>query len=109
MKAGKLKHKIELQKNVPVADKANQKIPVWTTIERRWCRITPMTARELKQAEMSKAEVDYKLIMRYDNTLAGEALFNFRFKYGDIILEVVSSINVEEESKEWEILCKETV
>lgn len=64
--SGKLRHKVELQANVPAQDPVTGEMRnVWTTIARPWADIVPMSAREFFSSNAEQSEVRGRMTIRY--------------------------------------------
>jgi len=110
MKAGKLRHRIELQSNAPTQDSYGEPIASWTTDDTVWASIEPLSGRELLRAQEVHAEVTTRIRVRYPGALGASTLTaDDRIKHGARIFEIAAVINPDERDRELELLCVEAV
>lgn len=107
MKAGTLRHRVEIQSADSTADELNQVIIEegdWTTVDFRWADIKPLRSREMDHLNSIYSDVSHRIrIRQYDLT------DEYRIKYGSRIFNIESVINVDERNKESELIVKEVV
>ena len=105
MRAGKLRHRIEVQTSVETQDAYNQPTSVWTTAVTLWGSIEPLSGRELLRADAVMGEVTTRVRMRYDSNITPAA----RLKHGTRYFDIAAVMNREDRDAEVEVLCKEAV
>lgn len=78
----------------------------WLTIATVWANIRPLRGRELYQANQVHSETTSKVTIRYRSGI----LPKMRINYSGRILEIIAPpINISEENRFLEILCKELI
>ena len=108
MEAGKLRHRITIQ-NPPAArneyGEEEQDSDDWTDFKTVWAAITPLSGRELWNAQQSQPDVTHRIEIRY---LAG-VTSKQRAKLGSRLFNFQSMANIEERNRELHIVAVERV
>jgi SPP1 family predicted phage head-tail adaptor len=104
MRAGKLRHRVELQKPTE-STLGSDGLPVvtWSTQERRWAEIRPLSARELFAAQQVQAQVTHAVKLRWTNPLNAK----YRIKWNTRYFGIESVIDPDERNVEHTLLCRE--
>ena len=102
MDAGKLKHRISIERDTTGNDASGGITHTWTPFAAVWGWIEPLTAHRLFQAMQANADTTGIIHIRY---LPG-ILPEMRVKYGARVLRIVSII-ADENKVETQILYKE--
>lgn len=102
MQAGKLRRRIDIQKNVPTQDAAGQPIASWTSLGRVWASRQPLSARELLQAEQIVGTGAESYRIRYLSTVTTRC----RIEDDDVYLDINGILNVDGRNRELILLCK---
>jgi len=105
MRAGRLRHRIEIQQDTPVRNDMGEPVPGWATIHTVWASITPVGGQERFSNNKESAEVSHKIKIRY---LAGLSPA-MRIKYGTRIFDIQNVLNYDERNADMEILALEQV
>lgn len=64
--AGRLRHRIELQRQVETQDSSTGAVTVvWQTFASLWCAIEPISGREFISAQSNMSECTVRLIIRH--------------------------------------------
>lgn len=92
MRAGLLRHRIEIQEQTQTEDAAGQPIRTWTTVFTRWGEISPLRGKEKVEAEQVKSKTNVKIRLRYCAVLTTE----YRLKHGGKFYNIESIVNVGE-------------
>jgi SPP1 family predicted phage head-tail adaptor len=105
MKAGKLKHKIVIQRDVGTTLNADGgHVPSWTTFLTTWAAVEPLTSREVVQGGQQIADATHRITLRYRTGIhsAMRATWQGRtFNFSG------PPLNTEEANRELVILAKE--
>ena len=103
--AGKLRHRISIQRKVSNDDGMGGGVMSWQEIKSTRAMITPLSGRESLQAQRIEAETTHRLYMRYfaDLEQADKVVYDGR----DFNIKAI--INIEERNKYLELQCKEGV
>lgn len=66
MQAGKLRHRITLQRNVPRQDpRSGEMVSQWRDVDSVWAEVVPLSAREFVAARAAQSEVVARITIRY--------------------------------------------
>jgi SPP1 family predicted phage head-tail adaptor len=106
VKAGDLRHRVEIQSSTAARGQSGATLPAWnTSVPFAYARakIEPLSAREVFAAEAASAEVTHRITIRY---LAGLKT-DMRIKHGTRYFDVVGIRNIEERNAWLELLCVE--
>ena len=106
MRAGPLRHRVEIQQATESADAHNQAVQSWATVASRWAQIRPATGREVLDGQAPAADVSHEITLRhYSRTLTPK----FRLKLGTRVFNVVSAVNFDERNRRTVIQAREEV
>ena len=105
MRAGQLRHRLELQENTPTRNAVGEEVAVWSTIERFYGSIEPLSGREFLNAQASAAEMSHRIRRRYKAGITPD----HRIRFGERLFDINVVINIDERSRELEILVKEAI
>lgn len=103
MKIGQLRHRLEIQEQRSVRDEWGNQVSEWFTVATAWAAIEPIRGEEYWAAGAQRGETIHRVTMRYVPGVTPE----HRLLFGDRILEIESTLNLEERSRLLELLCKE--
>lgn len=70
-----------------------------------WCHVEPLSGRQLIAAQQLVTTVTHRVTTRYNPSLALHP--RLRIKIGPRVLLISHVLNVDERSREWEMLCTE--
>lgn len=104
MRAGKLRHRIEIQKPVEVENPQGEPVKSWELVDTVWASIDPISANERFTALQVMGEVTHQIGMRYRQIDTA-----WRLKYGQRVFNIDSSLNYEERNVRLTILAREEV
>ena len=105
MRAGKLRHRIEVQTATETQDAYNQPTAVWATAVTLSGSIEPLSGRERLIAGAVTGEVTTRVRMRYDANITPKA----RLLHGARVFDIAAVMNREDRDAEVEVLCREAV
>lgn len=105
MRAGSLRHRIAFQTFAETKGARGGVSDAWTTMSTVWGSISPLTGRELTNAQMRNSEITHKITIRYLSTVnaKGRALFGTR------IFQLYEVLNIDERGIEMQIGAKEVL
>lgn len=104
MRAGQLRHEIEIQQTTDTLDAAGQPTRSWTTFANVWASIEPVSGSELVVARQLDPKTTHKVTMRYLSGVTAK----MRIRHGTRYLEPVEPPrNTDERNIMLEFLCKE--
>lgn len=106
MEAGRLRHRITVQQNVPVQDVSGDPVAAWSTLGTAWGAIEPLRGREATYAgEQTLGEMDTRIILRY-SLLTAQITPAHRLVHQGSIFNVVSVAHVKLEQRAIEIMAR---
>ena len=109
MRAGRLRHRLVLQKPVTARNATtNEKETTWTTVSTVWGGIEPIRGKERVSAQGLDAVYDVRLPMRYSSEIAGIDA-TWRATNGGKVYAFQSVLNIDERNNEVEVLASEGV
>ncbi len=76
--AGVLRHRVEHQRLTTAADGTGQPIETWTTLGTYWSQCTALLGKELVNAQAVRADLDFRVRLRYGPSIFPEDRFLFR-------------------------------
>jgi len=103
MRAGNLRHKLEIQENTPTRNAVGEEVDSWTTVATVWASIEPLSGVELLNAQQVAAETTVRIGLRYRSGVTAA----HRIKFGARIFDINVVSNVGERNRELQLLCKE--
>jgi len=65
MRAGKLRHRVQIQERVETKDAHGGITESWSTVVTRYASIEPLSGRELFEAQKASSEATVRIKMRY--------------------------------------------
>lgn len=103
MRAGRLRHRIEIQQPVTVQDVYGEPLTTWERHALCWASAEPLRGQELFNARQTLAEVNVRFRLRY---LAGVEP-DMRVLFDGRTFDLVEIIDVDERHKELQLLAVE--
>lgn len=111
MRAGKLRHRVEIQVPDEVADSMLGRKPDptgdgsgWSTIGHAWANVTTLSTRERLIAGANMSSITTKVYMRWDSRVNTTA----RLKFGTRVLNVIGPpFDAEGRKREMTLTCEE--
>jgi SPP1 family predicted phage head-tail adaptor len=105
MKAGKLRHKITIQKTTQTADSIGGIIDSWSTFATVWAHIEPLKGKETLQGEQISTDLFLRITIRYLSGLTAK----MRISWNSRTFDIKSISNLDERNREMELLCVEVL
>lgn len=103
MRAGELRHKIELQEQTETADGMGGFTLSWRTKAAVWAAIAPAYSAEEIQNLQNELLITHQIRIRYYEDLKP----SWRIKFGTRYFNIHSILNVDERNREQQIMAKE--
>ncbi len=103
MRAGDLRHRIELQSTTNTSDGMGGQTNTWNTQDQVWAAIWPVSATEQLRAASQNMTITHKIRIRYYANLDA----SWRIKFGSRYFSIVSIIDQEERHQQMDLLCRE--
>lgn len=105
IRAGKLKHRVEVQARTVQQDTFGDAAEVWTTLAFRWASIEPEGGREVWQADQQRPDVSGTITIRSYRGLTPK----HRIKWGSRIFNLESVTDLGEDGVEMRLAYREEV
>lgn len=105
MIAGKLRHRVTIQRMTETQNDYGETTQTWSDFAVSDASISPLSGREAFQAMQMQADVTHKVVTRY---VAGVTP-RMRLTFGERLFNIESVINSEERNIQLELLCKESL
>jgi SPP1 family predicted phage head-tail adaptor len=106
MRTGSLRHYVEIHALTIIEDDIGNQTEEWAKVAEAWASIEPLKGDEYFAAASTQAQVSHKVTLRppgIEITPANRIIFGSR------TLEIESVINVREQNRELQLMCKEKV
>ena len=105
MRAGKLRHRVIVQRRVEATDPQGGIEESWTTLAYRWASVEPLRGTELFTAQQIEPKTTHRVRLRWDS----EPLLSTkdRLEFRGRVLNIGSMLNVDERRREFELMCEE--
>jgi SPP1 family predicted phage head-tail adaptor len=105
MQAGKLRHRIIIQKQtLGAADAYGEPARTWSTWAGRWSSIEPISGREIQYARSFAGTVSHKITLRHLDVVAT----TYRVKFGSRTFAINAVITPREVKDELWLFCTES-
>lgn len=106
MNPGQLRHRITIQHvSGTTINTSGEEIPKYVDWKTAWAAVEPLKGREYLEAQKLRAELTYRIKIRY---MAGLEQ-SMRVKFKDRIFRIESIINLNEANREVHLMCVEQV
>jgi len=103
IRAGRLRHRLELQTKTETRTSTGDVSMAWTTNSTVRGAIEPLTGREFVAASQTQNEVPVKILIRYHSTISD----TWRILNNGLVYSILSIVNVDSKNKEMEIFCSQ--
>lgn len=105
IRAGQLRHRIELQEETKAPDGSGGWIDTWATYATVWAKIIPLSGSEGIFGMQLQDTITHDIMIRYRPGVAPV----HRVKYGERVFNIRQAINIEERSRWIDIRAEEGV
>jgi len=105
MRAGRLRHRLELQSKSETRDEYGAAIVSWTTQDTVWGAIEPLSGREYFSQQQVQAEASVRIVIRYNGSIDE----TWRIKHGGRYYNIVDVLNHDMRNYMLTIMCREGV
>lgn len=105
MRAGRLRHRITIERNAGTADAAGHAATTWVQQASRWASVEPLQGRELWQAREVHPEVTHRVTLRWLDGITRA----MRIKHETRVFGIEAILNTDERDVEMVCLCREQV
>lgn len=105
MQAGKLRHRVELQRASIAPDSHGDQVKTWSTLAEAWASIEQLSGREFLQASQVASDVTVRIRIRgrSDITLTPKD----RVKFGERLFDIRHALDWGDRGVETQLLCTE--
>lgn len=111
MRAGWLRHRVEILAKEASRDSFGAEVIAWVTVATVWASVEPLRGREYIEAKQGQVEVSHRVVMRHWLELGGTGVpgpeMRLRLE-GGRVLEIESVINPLERGEGLELMCRES-
>ena len=108
MRAGRIRHKVTVQRATDTANSMGEPIRSWATLATTWAGVEPTRGKEMYAAMQVQGEVVVRFILRYQSALSDLAI-NDRIMRGSTIYDIKSAVNIDERNIQFEIFAKQHI
>lgn len=107
MQAGRLRHRVELQRATDAIDAYGEQTPTWRTLATVWAAVEPISGREYFLANQVNSEISARITLRH---VPGVTLTpKDRVKWGARLFDVQAVIDRDERHRELQLLVIERI
>lgn len=103
MRAGRLKHRITIEKPEQTKDEFGQLTKTWVTVCSTRAAIDPISGKEYFAAQQINNAINYKITIHYRLGIKS----SYRIKYKERIFEIHAPLNPKEANRELQLMCEE--
>lgn len=103
MKAGDLRHKVQIQNPTEATDSQGGAEFTWATVATVWAAIEPLSSREQSYRSEIQEIATHKVTMRYTALVTSRS----RILFGSRVLDIVSRVSAEERGEQLVLICNE--
>lgn len=103
MRAGGLRHLIEIEENNPTRDEYGGLVDVWTVHKRVWSEVRPISGSELLKSDQLTTKASYNIWIRYLATVTTQMRIKFNGRYFNIKNVPLTDVRGEK----MKLLCEE--
>lgn len=101
MRSGLLRKRITLQRSTSTQNSLGEDVVTWANLGSRWASVEPLAGREFENAQQNVSRIETRFITRYTTGITSKN----RIVFDNVNYEIESIINVDQRSRELEILC----
>jgi SPP1 family predicted phage head-tail adaptor len=105
VKIGRLRHRIIIEQATETQDADGSVIETWSIYATAWASIEPLSGREYIAAQSTQADVTHRIRLRYLSGVTPKMHVN----YSSRIFNILSVININEQNRELQLMCKESI
>lgn len=99
MRAGELRHRLELQTSADSQDAGGGLIEVWTTEATVWGSVSPLRGAEKVNAQLINSEITHSIKIRYRPGVNAQG----RILFGSRAFQLFEVLNLDERNREIQI------
>lgn len=104
MKAGRLRHRITLERETVTKNQFGEEVPEWAPYATRWAEVRPQGGKEFWAAQQVIDDLSHEVRLRYMPGIQAKD----RLIYDGRVFDIVSPpVNVGERDRELVLMCRE--
>ena len=108
MRAGRLRHRLELYSKEYTQDSYGAAITTITLQDTVWGGIEPIRGRELFAQQQIQSEIEVRIMLRYTGSLnAMDTSWVIKHPLTGKFYDVLAVINTDTRNREWELMCRQ--
>ena len=108
MHTGSLRHRVTFQRATVTDSDTGAPVQSWAGLDTVWARVDATAGKERFAAMQVQADVDYRILCRYNSTLSSLAP-NDRATWNGITFDIKSVINTEGRNIELQVFAKQHI
>ncbi|MCP4567636.1 MAG: phage head closure protein [FCB group bacterium] len=105
MRAGALRHRLQLQSATSANNSCGEPVLTWTTYDTVWGQVKPIGGEERERAQQVEADVTHQVTIRYLSTVTPDHQILYDSRY----FKIHSAVNKGERDRRTVMLCSEVV
>lgn len=110
MRAGALRHVVEIQQRSSTIDSLGDVSDSWTTVVTDRAAIRPLSVREMMAAQAIQSEVTHQITLRYRSEYANPVtVAPLRVLFGSRVFDVSGAMNIDERNREVRLMAREGI
>ena len=109
IRAGRLRHRVTVQRPVTSRDSYGQDVITWTSAGDVWAAVEPLRGREYFDADQHTGEITTRVIIRWRSdfdTLGFDSTWRIVFGSRTLII-IVPPIDKDYLGRSWELMCRD--
>jgi len=107
LRAGELNRQVKIQSRTVAADATGDAVQTWADVATVWAKLSPLSGRELFQAQQVQTDVTHRVLLRHRPDVALSTAHRLVTVEGSRVLEIASVVNVEDAGVYWDVLAVE--
>lgn len=105
MRAGALRHRVELQQPTETRDSHGGVRQTWATVQTVYASVEPIGGKEYFAAQQVQSDTTHRVRLRWNPDFTPTTKWRVRYDGRDFDIEAV--IEMFERQREWHLMCKE--
>lgn len=109
MRAGRLRHRVALQRATETANSFNEPVVSWSTLATVWGAVEPISGKEFFAAQQVQSSVSHRITVRYyaGLTTKDRVLWTDPSTSGQRIFDINAILDRDERHRGYELMCTE--
>jgi SPP1 family predicted phage head-tail adaptor len=108
MRAGRLRHKIRLERATETQSAFGEPVKAWTLLKEVWGAVEPLKGAERQRAQQASAVEDVRIVVRWSSDIASLNVKD-RVVFGTKIYDIKSVLNINERNSEFNLMAVEHI